>query len=218
MGLTLVTGCFGGYDTVRPLPDDHGFDDAVLVTDDPALEVPGWRTLYVVGTGRHRRDAKTPKLAPWRFIDADASVWIDASCEVVDGTFRAWLDEHPAVELRAWRHPEDRSCLYQEAAYCQDWPKYRDQPMRDQTAAYRAAGMPEGFGLYACGTLYWRHTARAQAFGEAWLLEQYRWTIQDQVSLPYLLWSRAGDIDFAPFDGHEYANPFLRWHAHTREV
>lgn len=216
MGLTLVTAVYGGFDNVAPLPADHGFDDAVLVTGDRDLQVPGWRTLYVPGTGRHRLDAKTAKLAPWRFVDTAASVWIDAACEVVDGGFRAWLDQHEPVELRAWSHPEPRTCLYAEAAYCQDWPKYRDQPIRDQVAAYRKAGMPEDFGLYACGTLAWRHTANAQAFGEAWLLEQYRWSIQDQIALPYLLWSR--DITFAPFDGHEYANPYLRWRPHLRDV
>lgn len=218
MGLTLITAMYGGHDTVRPLPDGHGFDDAVLVTDEPGLTVDGWRTVFVPGTGQPRLDAKTPKLAPWRFVDTPASVWIDAACEVVDGGFRAWLDRHEPVELRAWSHPEPRTCLYAEAAYCQDWPKYRDQPMREQVAAYRAAGMPEGFGLYACGTLAWRHTARSQAFGEAWLVEQYRWTIQDQVSLPFLLWDRAGQIDFAPFDGHQYANPYVRWHRHLRET
>lgn len=218
MGLTLVTAVYGDYDDIAPLPADHGFDDAVLVTGSPDLAVPGWRTVYVPGTGRHRLDAKTPKLAPWRFMETDASVWIDGSAEVVDGGLRAWIDEHPLAELRAWPHPEPRSCLYDEATYCQDWPKYAREPLREQTASYRAAGMPEQFGLWACGTLYWRHTARAKAFGEAWLLEQYRWSIQDQVSLPFLLWSRAGQIDFGPFAGHEYANPFLRWRPHRRDT
>lgn len=216
MGLALISAVYGGYDTIRPLPTGHGFDDALLVTDVPGLEVPGWRTLYAPGTHHPRRDAKTAKLAPWRYLDTDASVWIDGSCEILDGSFREWIDAHPPVELRAWRHPEPRTCLFEEAAYCQDWPKYRSERIREQTAAYRAAGMPERFGLYACGTLYWRHTARARAFGEAWLLEQYRYSIQDQVALPYLLWSLA--IDFSPFAGDEYANPYLRWHPHTRDV
>lgn len=216
MGLTLITSMFGGYDTVRPLPEGHGFDDAILVTDDPSLDVPGWRTVTRPSSGHPRLDAKAPKLTPWRFVDAAESVWIDAACEVAGPSFREWVSAHPPAELRAWKHPEPRMCLFQEALYCQDWPKYRDQPIRQQTDHYRAAGMPDGFGLWACGTLYWRHTSRAQVFGEMWLQEQTRWSIQDQIALPYLLWCQP--IDFHAFDGHEYANPHLRWHPHLRDI
>lgn len=211
MGLTLISAIFGGYDHVHPLPQDHGFDDAVLITDDPDLDAPGWRVLHIPSTTAPRLAAKAPKLTPWRYVDADATVWIDGSCQVLDGKFRAWIDDHDPVDLRAWNHPEPRTCLYQEAEYCQDWAKYTDQAIRQQTADYRAAGMPENYGLWACGTLLWRHTPAAQSFGEAWLAEQTR-SIQDQISLPYLLWSRP--LQFEPFDGHQYLNPYLRWHVH----
>jgi len=104
--------------------------------------------------------------------------------------------------------------LYEEAAYCQDWPKYAGQPIRQQVQAYRERGMPGQYGLWACGTLLWHHTAKAQAFGERWLSEQHEWSIQDQISLPYLLWS--SDIHFEPFHGHQYLNQYLRWHSHRR--
>lgn len=212
MGLTIVTAVFGGFDRPRALPADHGFDDAVLVTDNPDLSPDGWRVIVEPASDQPRLAAKRAKLTPWHYVDTDASVWIDGSCEVTGGLFRAWLDEHPPADLIAWRHPEPRDCLFSEAVYCQDWPKYAREPIRDQTMRYRAAGMPEHFGLYAAGTLLWRHTEAAKKFGAAWLAEQELGSIQDQVSLPYLLWSCP--INFATFDGHEYANPYLRWHAH----
>lgn len=215
MGLTLISAVFGGYDSPRPLPADHGFDDAVLVTDNPELVADGWRVIVEEPSDRPRLAAKRAKLTPWHYVDDAASVWIDGSCEVTGGLFRAWLDGQPAADLIAWRHPEPRDCLYAEAVYCQDWPKYAREPIRAQTARYRAAGMPEHFGLYAAGTLLWRHTDAARAFGAAWLAEQEAGSIQDQVSLPFLLWSQP--IDFATFDAHEYVNPYLRWHAHDRQ-
>lgn len=123
------------------------------------------------------------------------------------------MNQQPPTDLMAWRHPEQRDCLFQEAAYCQDWEKYAGQPIREQTQRYRAAGMPEHHGLFACGTLRWEHTPAAKAFGEVWLGEQTTGSIQDQISLPFLLWLLP--LNFATFNQHQYANPFLRWHAHN---
>jgi hypothetical protein len=111
---------------------------------------------------------------------------------VIDGRFielvRSRLEEH---ELVLWDHPEERDCFLQEAKHCHDWPKYRDGPLLEQAQHYLDEGMPEHFGLWATGSIARRHTPRMAAFGDAWLAEMQRWTIQDQVSLPYLLWRDA---------------------------
>jgi hypothetical protein len=78
---------------------------------------------------------------------------------VSDGAFiaqvRTLLQDH---ELVLTDHPEDRDCAYQEAEHCWDWPKYRDEPLREQVAQYRSEGMPEHFGLWAAGCIARRHT------------------------------------------------------------
>ena len=213
MGLTLVTAVFGGFDNPKPLPLDHGFDDAVLVTDNPDAAPAGWRVIVDNFSEHPRLAAKRAKLAPWFYVDVESSVWVDGSCQILDGQFHAWIREQTPADLTAWQHPEQRDCLFQEASYCQDWTKYADQPIRDQTSRYRAAGMPEHYGLYACGTLRWEHTPAAKDFGNEWLDEQTTGSIQDQISLPFLLWSRP--LNFATFNQHQYSNPFLRWHAHN---
>lgn len=212
VGLTLVSACFGAYDALHGPPEGHGFDDAVMVTDEPDRVPPGWRTMYVRAEGDPRLQAKGPKLTPWDYVGGDRWLWLDAACQIIDPGFSDWIDAHPAADLTAWAHPEPRDCLYAEATYCQDWPKYARWPIRKQTAHYRAMGMPEHFGLWACGALLWDDTDAARAFGEAWLHEQHAWSIQDQISLPFLLWYQP--IDFRTFDAHEYVNPWLRWHPH----
>jgi hypothetical protein len=213
VAVALVTAVYGGFDRLRDLPAGHGFDDAVCVTDDPGLSADGWRMLVVPSDDPPRLAAKRPKMLPFDFIDADVAVWLDASAEVVDIGFRRFCEDAVAdVDLVAWDHPEDRDCLYQEVDYCWYWDKYRDQPLREQARAYRAAGMPERFGLWACGTLVWRREARW--FGEAWLEEQRRWSIQDQVSFPYLLWKLGPR--FGTFPDHELNNRWLAWHRHLK--
>ena len=215
VSVALVTAIYGGHDNLRPLPAGHGFDDAVCVTDNPELEAEGWRVIVLPSSEQPRLAAKHPRMLPFDFVDTDVAVWLDAAFEVVgDGFAEFCLDSLADKNLIAWEHPENRNCLYQEATYCQDWPKYSSEPIREQTAHYRELGMPEGFGLWACGTLVWRNSAEAKEFGQAWLQENKRWSIQDQVSFPFLLWQLKPS--FGVFPAHEFLNPYLKWHHHNR--
>jgi hypothetical protein len=185
MRLAAVCAIYGGYDLIPPVPD--GVDDAVLVTDVPVRS--GWRNVVEPSGADPRLAAKRPKARPDLYTDCDASLWMDGSIHVLNDRFvalvRAKLDDD---EFVVWDHPEDRDCLLEEAHHCYDWPKYRDGPLLQQAEHYLAEGMPEHFGLWALGSIARRHTDRMRALGDAWLSEMERWTIQDQVSLPYLLW------------------------------
>jgi hypothetical protein len=186
--IAAVCAIYAGFDLIPPVPD--GVDDAVLVTDVPVRS--GWRNVVEPSEADPRLAAKRPKARPDLYTDCDASLWIDGSVHVIDGRFielvRSRLEEH---ELVLWDHPEERDCFLQEAKHCHDWPKYRDGPLLEQAQHYLDEGMPEHFGLWAAGSIARRHTPRMAAFGDAWLAEMQRWTIQDQVSLPYLLWRDA---------------------------
>ena len=191
MTTAIVTAIFGGFDSVKPLPADHGFDDAVLVTDVDC-EVDGWRVVVEPPSDFPRLAAKRPKMAPWLFTAADCSVWVDGSYSVRDGMFREAVDSHLARhDLVVSRHWEDRDDVVAEAEFCWSWPAYHAQPVRQQAAHYRASGLPAPSGLYACGTVARRHTDAQRALGLAWLAECRDWSIQDQVSFPYVCW-RAG--------------------------
>jgi hypothetical protein len=213
MAVALVTAVYGGYDLLRPLPDGHGFDMAVCVTDDANLTADGWTIVVVPSVDLPILAAKRPKMLPFDFVDADVAVWLDANAQIVDPTFREFCLATDG-DVVAWTHPENRTCLFEEVAYCAHWPRYRDFPMSAQADAYRAEGMPERFGLFACGTLVWRRTDAAVNFGRAWLAEQHRWSIQDQVSFPFLLWKMRPDFGVFPAD--ELNNRWLTWHPHAR--
>lgn len=219
MAVALLTAIYGGYDTLKPLPANHGFDDAVCVTDNPNLLADGWRIEYVPRENMAPRLAsKYPKMQPFDFVDADTVVWLDAAFHVTHEGFKDFClnalgDNHFVV----WSHPDraHRNCLFDEATLCQDWVKYRDYPIREQVEHYEAEGMPRGFGLWACGTIVWRNSVEAIEFGRLWLQENVKWSIQDQISFPYLLWKYP--LMFAEFPDHEYDNPYLDWHKHLSE-
>lgn len=208
MRVALISSVYGAYDPVRPV-GDWGFDDAVLVTDGP-VQADGWRVHVEPSKDAPRLAAKRAKMLPWMFTDCDAAVWIDASIEITDGPgLRKAVEPLLAQrDLWVWQHPEGRTDIRQEGPVCWDWPKYRDYPIRQQIAHYESEGLPVGWGLFACGVIAWRFTDAAKRFGNQWLDEQYRWSIQDQISLPFLLW-REG-FRFGTFPAHQYQNPWFR--------
>ena len=215
MRVALVSAVYGGYDAPKPLPPDHGFDDAVLVTDVVDCEADGWRVVVAPSSLHPRLAAKRPKMLPWEFVDADASVWIDGAYHVnAGGGLRAAADRNLARhDLVVSEHWEDRDDAYAEAEFCRAWPKYRDWPLAEQTAHYSWAGLPRGSGLWACGTVARQHTPQQMALGAAWLAECHAWTIQDQVSFPYVCW-RAG---VTPGTWDEPIGGLLVWSAHARD-
>lgn len=210
MTIALVTAIYGGYDILQPLPDSHGFDRAVCITDDPNLSAPGWEIIYTPSNEPAILAAKRPKMLPFDFVTEDLAVWLDASFLVND---RGWRDfclrAIKDYDLVAWSHPDRRNCLYQEAAFCHWWARYQPYNLLAQTEAYRAEGMPEGFGLWACGGLVWRNNDQAKEFGKAWLAEQYRHSIQDQISFPYLVWKLKPNL--GTFPAGQFLNPYVTY-------
>ena len=213
MRIAAVCAIYGGYDLIPPVPE--GVDDAVLITDAPVRS--GWRNI-VEPTDRHpRMAAKRPRCRPDLYTDCEASLWMDGSVHVLDDRFmhlvREKLSQH---EIVLWDHPEDRDCFLQEAQHCHDWPKYRDGPLLEQAAHYLSEGMQEHFGLWATTSIARRHTDRMRALGDAWLAEMERWTVKDQVSLPYLFW-REGIVP-GTFGIHQIDNDMVAWMAHAQEL
>lgn len=205
----MITSCYGAFDPVRSLPDWHGFDDAVCVTDDASIVGDGWRVHVEPRDEPPRLAAKRPKMLPWLFTDCDAAVWLDASFEIVGRGFRWWTEQHLLREdFVVWTHPEGRIDYADEAKVCWHWPKYRGYNIRGQVDHYNQAGMPRRWGLFACGTIGWRFTPATKRLGARWYDEQIRWSVQDQVSLPFLLWDSG--MPFATWQANEYDNEFLR--------
>ena len=213
MRIAAICAIYGGFDLIPPVPE--GVDDAVLITDAPVRS--GWRNIVEPSPEHPRLAAKRPRCRPDLYTDCEASLWMDGSVHVLDDRFvrlvRQKLEQH---EFVLWDHPEDRDCFLQEARHCHDWPKYRDGPLLEQAAHYLAEGMPEHFGLWATTCIARRHTDRMRELGDAWLDEMYRWTIKDQVSLPYLFW-REG-ITPGTFGIDQLDNDMVAWMAHAEDL
>lgn len=210
----VVTAVYDSYDTLKPaLPQPGVRVDWVCVTDNPHLEVEGWRTVVRPCPGLHpNRSAKVPKMFPERFTPAPVSVWVDASFRVTSGTFVA--DVLPYAEpIAQFVHPW-RNCLYDEADASSPIPKYTGEPILEQAKEYREEGHPEHWGLWATGVIVRRHMAETAQFGQSWLSEIDRWSFQDQVSEPFAL--RNCGLRPVSLPGTHFANPWLAYEGSGR--
>ena len=214
----IVTGIFGGYDDLKPALPQEGLDvEWVLVTDNPSIPDGhlGWRVVYEPRPGvLPVRAAKHPKFRPWEYTDAPASVWVDGSIRVLSSRFAAEALAY-ADPIAQFGHP-DRDCIYAEAEVAASLPRYAGERILEQAAAYREAGHPEHWGLWAATVIARQHTPEVKALGEAWTAEVDRWSCEDQVSQPVIL--RNLGLRPAILPGYYRFNNWLRLEASGKHL
>ncbi len=203
----IYTAIYCGYDDLKEQPKQSIDCDFVCFSDLSLPETWGWRVIRQQGIRNlhPRLQAKYYKLMHHRlfvqrfhnflpFYDNiahiyTASIWIDASVKLHSSFFAEEMVASLArYGLALFIHP-DRNCIYDEAAFCCDFPKYRGFPLQEQVDYYRRKGYPEKNGLMAAGIIVRKMGVKALSRIERqWWRENLRWSYQDQLSLPYVLW------------------------------
>jgi hypothetical protein len=187
--------------------------DWVFVTDAEPVDAKGWRVVVEPQPDvLPVRAAKVAKFEPWKYTDAAASVWIDASFRVVSSDF-AVEALALAKPIAQFEHPW-RSCLYDEAIEIAALGKDPDGVAAWQTKRYREAGHPTGWGLWASGVIARRHTTAVRRMGAAWAREVESGSARDQVSQPFVL--RQAKLKPASLPGKHLANAWLKYEGSGR--
>jgi hypothetical protein len=224
MSMAWITSMYGGYDTVPVSVRQHEPHMRIIVTDDMAFTYPigSYIDEIVVETRLHmhpRMGAKFAKCLPWTYTDADVIVWTDASIRAIDSEFLSWMlhNREPGHCLSQFIHPH-RNDIMEEAKVSMSMEKYAHQDIRGQVQQYTTHDdFPRNWGLWATGWAVWdlstpKLRAEAEVLGEAWLLEQMRWTYQDQISQPYVSWKHGIPIGTLPGDIFSPPHSVLRQH------
>jgi hypothetical protein len=216
--VAIITAITDGYDALKPVLPQAGLTvEWVCVTDGEPLPdaeaAAGWTMICEPRHGRPaNREAKRPKLRPWEYTAAPASIWVDASFRVVSETFA--VDVLALADpIAQFAHPW-RDCLYEEAAASALLPKYAAQRLAEQASYYRARGHPEHWGLWAAGVIARQHTDAVHELGTVWAREVDVWSVQDQVSQPYAL--REVGLRPAVLPGTHLANDWLKYEGSGR--
>jgi hypothetical protein len=188
----VYTAIYGDYDILNPVPADCQSADIAYVcfTDNDAVAAPGWQVRVEKPRFSHpRMAAKYYKtLSHVVLPEYDATLWIDASFQIEDPLFAndafSYLD---VADIALFPHP-DRGCIYDEAKVSVTMEKYTNQPIKEQVEYYLASGHPRSAGLFACGIIARSsRSTSVRKLNELWMIENIRFTYQDQLSMAYLL-------------------------------
>ena len=158
----------------------------ILLDTYKAHSNQGWEERVVDKPYGNRGTARYYKAMP-PFPDADVTIWVDANVRLripASIAVKKWLGRD---ELATFDH-NDRNCLYDEAAFCIKKGKGVKAKLRRQVRAYQKAGMPVKWGLAETKCVIRRNTEQIACLNEAWWIQLQRFSLRDQVSLPYVCW------------------------------
>lgn len=214
MKVAVISSVYGGYDQpVAPAEQDIECD-WVLISDRPYNYEP-WRVVVEPRPSMHPRlAAKVAKCRPDLYAKADAYLWIDASIRINDPTFVSWAVGHlERGQIAQFPHPE-RTSIREEAHASASMAKYDGLPIFEQVQAHLTDGYVDGWGLWATGLIATRSDLEP-GFGDAWLAQQMRWTYQDQLSEPPVLYRRG--LRPVDLNGGLWGNPRFTIRGHASE-
>lgn len=220
MKVALYTAVYGQSDWIKPVPDVDV--ECLLYTDSvvTAMEAAklGWSAqLYphYIATLKGDPRITAPMLAHkwWKthpelaVPDADVSIWIDGSMEVVVQNYVDLCLEALATDDWACVPHPVRGCIFTEAEYSATLTWRYDAPSILAQAEFYRTFHPPNWGLIATGNNVRRHTPEVIELSNQWWIENLAWSHQDQISLPVLLRLAEGKVKW---------NMNLRWHQDWR--
>lgn len=244
MRVCIYTAIAGGYDilkkpAVQVMPTDfYCFTDGVsaglgiknrfleITRNSPKLGWGKWDILVdsTIKECNSRMWAKWYKLHPHKLFPSslcqnyyDYTIWVDGSAEINSPNFSELVvNSIKSCDRACYKHPV-RDCIYEECVESVKMLKYKSQPLKDQVDFYKSCGYPVRNGLMACGVIGRRSSSKQNiVIDEKWWLEINKWSIQDQLSLPYILWSENASCDIIP--GELYNNDYVKFMRHQRKT
>lgn len=208
--MIIYTTIFGGYDELKPQPM---FENVKYVCySDTSLDDKGVWEVRVTQEFKQlspRMKAKWFKCNSHKLFD-EKSVFMDGSFALTKNAIGLIMRfNHYGV----FKHPQ-RNCIYPEAQVSIRMQKYFRQPIQEQVDYYRGCGMPKEFGLWACGMLIRDTSKETERINEAWWEQNLKWSYQDQLSFPFVLWREKLRVE--TIEENEYNNPYFNILNHNR--
>lgn len=195
--IALITAIFGDLDDLKPVPEQSVPVDKFCFTNNlniPAGEFRGWNVIhpdYPRYDFKNRIKAKYFRTLSHMVKELkayDIVIWLDGSIDIINPEFVYFMAQNVVRSgLAVFKH-SIRDCIYEEAIVSKLGPKYNGEPIDEQIAEYRNSGYPEKNGLIETGCFVKLIDIPTNRIMEQWWHENIKYSYQDQISLPYVLW------------------------------
>jgi hypothetical protein len=164
-----------------------------------------------------RLQSKIPKMLGFEYHPGyDYYIWLDGSIQIHSSETVSWLITCCGDnDIALFRHPFRNSIrdelnymvkLMQEGnAYLLD--RYINEPMKDQVEMYESDTEFRDECLYALGAFVYNKSIIKKGILNNWFYHNARYSIQDQLSFPYLLSKH--QIKISIIEKNIFQNPYL---------
>jgi hypothetical protein len=109
-----------------------------------------------------------------------------------------------------------RDCVYEEEEACAQMKKDGSEILAKQVEFYRQEGLPVGFGVFETAEISRDHNAfEVHQINTYWWQQLDKFSIRDQVSLPYVFWKHGFENQF--MNGNQWLDAYFHIYKHAGE-
>jgi hypothetical protein len=151
-----------------------------------------------------RLQAKIPKMFGWEMVPGyDYYIWADAVIMLCSEKAVEWLLSYVKYhDVAFFRHQDFRPTIMEELIFMENHMsgksmnyfaqqylnmRYGSEPIRKQVEHYLKDPLFVDNHLYAAGLFIYKNKPHVRQMLRNWYLENAKWSVQDQLSLPYVL-------------------------------
>ena len=208
--ILVYTVIIGDYDSLKdPIYIDKGIK-YICFTNQTNLHSEIWEIRKIDISNKDILDyVKRIKMFPDDFIEEkyDISVYIDATFTIKNSLNRFLEDYYHDSDILLFPHPE-RICIYEEAAFCLLNGVGDKDALIKQIGEYYSNGFPKDAGLYCGGIIVRRKGNKvSEKAMEEWYKEFKKFSVRDQISLPYVL--KKNEVNVELVDLNIFENQFF---------
>jgi hypothetical protein len=143
-------------------------------------------------------------------------IWVDSSIQLKEGIIewmKNMLGDYDAVFFKHSLRSsvvEEKNYVIQNMTNSYLNKRYINYDLNAQVESYLKEGFPDKDDLIEAGLFLRKNTENVNKAFEHWFIEQVKWSIQDQLSLPYILWKHKINYkiitEYTVYDGpfHKY--------------
>lgn len=167
-----------------------------------------------------RFKGKIPKMLEWYFYEADYYIWMDSYYEITTDyiiDLTKYVKDH---DICLNKH-NVRKSISEEVNFVLRGldsnnylkSRYIGEPLKEQLESYQKDSSFEDNNLFSMGFfIYTKNLVKNREYNlmTDWFLHNSIWTIQDQISFPYLLHKHKINYNVFDFDGI-FKNPYANY-------
>lgn len=214
----VYTAVYGNYDVieepmfVNPKLNYYAFTDSDLPVDSVWKKVDISNYPQLQSLDNYHR-AKYIKMFPYEFFkDYDFSIWVDGNVNLIADTYPVAIMSKGSP-MATYSNPI-HDCICTEARYMIFQGRLPSDGAKIQLSDYQQAGFPEHFGMREFSIIYRDHRSKeCYEMMKEWWEHVNKYTMRDQLSLPFILWKNGKTIDYIKCLGENW-----RWNPRFRKT